>query len=102
MIYKDVMSMLQGLVDDLKDGETVVVDDDPRQLLLGFRIVRDGAEPHRVGITRVRMRKGVTDDIEDLITSIDGRQRMAIAMSHRHQFKDHDCPECVVRDVMES
>lgn len=102
MVYKDVSLMLQGLIDTLEDGDVVVRADNQLQLLIGFRVDRPGKEDHMVTLTTVKLRKGVSEAFEDLIYTGAGRDHMARAMTHRHQFKDHGCAECAVWEVMES
>jgi hypothetical protein len=106
MMYKDVHSMIQGLIDTLEAGDAVVRADDRTQLLIGFRVDRPDRDFHAVTLMAVKMRKGVSDDIAGLITSGWGREQMAWAMTHRHQFTDHGCELCekllVLREVMES
>lgn len=100
-VYRDAFEMLQGVIDDLKGDEKVLSLDDPPRRLIGFKADRDGAEVHQLGLMALKMRKGVNEDFEDLIMSRRGRERMALAMSHRHQFRGHKCGECSVLEVME-
>lgn len=106
MIYNSVRLMIQGIIDTLEDGDTVVCSDDKDRLLIGFRVDRPGREAHSVGLMTVRMRKGLSDEILGLISTGRGRHQMAWAMTHRHKFTKHWCGRCaellVLLEVMES
>lgn len=101
-VYDDAMTMLKAIAKDHKPGETITTWDDPLARTVGFKVGRLDSEVHSLRLSSVRKGDGVHPDFAELILTVGGRGKMAMALSHRHWFTGHECGECSVYEVMES